>query len=283
MKQEYVTHLYFNYMPQFLALYMSLNRNVTNFRLWVVCLDEKVQAALSSFDERVRTILFDERAPAEVLATKTTRSIGEYCWTVTPFLADLVFDCSDAEHITYIDCDCWFARNPMLIFDEFFSSGKSCLISKHAYHPDYDQSITSGVYCVQFIIFDRVKSRPIRDQWSAQCLQWCYNRVEDGKFGDQKYLESWPYQFSREVHVLADESRIMGPWSAKRFPYSDADIWHFHGLRLKFENEEVKVNINSHYELPSPTFEAIYQPYIRDINNAVLMLKMANQPISAQV
>jgi hypothetical protein len=30
------------------------------------------------------------------------------------------------------------------------------------------------------------------DDWRRQCLEWCQDRVEPGRYADQKYLDAWP-------------------------------------------------------------------------------------------
>jgi hypothetical protein len=31
--------------------------------------------------------------------------------------------------------------------------------------------------------------------YKSECTAWCFDRVEDGKFGDQKYLDTWPDRY----------------------------------------------------------------------------------------
>jgi hypothetical protein len=36
-------------------------------------------------------------------------------------------------------------------------------------------------------------------RWREQCLEWCYDRVEPTRFGDQKYLDDWPDRYEGVV------------------------------------------------------------------------------------
>ena len=180
--------------------------------------------------------------------------------------------------VTYIDADLWFLQSPKPIFDEFDSSAKHVLITDHSYSPQYDQSARSGQYCVQFMIFTRTGGELVRDWWEQRCLEWCYARYEDGKFGDQKYLDDWPVRFSNLVHVLEDRHLTLAPWNALRFPYSGAIFYHFHALRL-ISKSFVDVG---NYCLPSPVQKYVYSPYLIDIRAAVLKLQSYGLPIIFQ-
>ena len=90
-----------------------------------------------------------------------------------------------------MDADLYFYQDPQILIDEI-PKNKSVLITQHNYYPKYDQSKTSGIYCVQFMYFKNDnEGMKVLKWWRDKCIEWCYNRFEDGKFGDQKYLDDW--------------------------------------------------------------------------------------------
>jgi alpha-N-acetylglucosamine transferase len=266
--ENFVTFFDFGYFPHGVALARSLKRHFTgNFKLHIVCVDDLSFVALTQLAlDFVKLHRLSTHETNELLVAKGTRTHGEYCWTLTPFVFDMIFnEDPNINRITYLDSDLWFRGDCSTIFDEFNASKKPVLITKHAYHPDYDQSSTSGVFCVQFITMERDRARQIRETWQRQCLEWCYARVEPGRFGDQKYLDEWPKLYTSDVHILNQESSILGPWNAKRFPYSDAIAWHFHGFRLAENEGNYTGTLNSFYEIPAPTLREVYQPYLAEL------------------
>ena len=72
--------------------------------------------------------------------------------------------------------------------------------------------------------------------WRDRCLEWCFNRVEEGRFGDQKYLDSWPDLFSESVHVLTQKERTVAPWNIDYLSACKGKLnpvfYHFHGFRI---------------------------------------------------
>ena len=77
--------------------------------------------------------------------------------------------------------------------------------------------------------------------WGNNCINWCYDYVEDNKYADQKYLDDWPKDYEN-VKVLSSK------YNVAPLNLNDKDIlinenkffikknriifFHFHGLVL---------------------------------------------------
>lgn len=276
--EHYVTLFDSLFLPQGLALHLSLQRHGGAHRLWVLCLDDATHDVLTRLQLPDVSLLALSAMETDALrAVKQGRSRAEYCWTLTPFAPRFVFDADlSVARVTYVDADLWFRGRPTGLFGELEQSGKQVLITDHAYAPEYDQSHKTGQYCVQFVTFNREGGEPVRQWWADRCIEWCFARSEPGRFGDQKYLDLWPLDFADHVHVAARLDAVLAPWNAKRFPPSSGVIYHFHGLRLMKGD---RVLITDHYDIPNSTFEIIYQPYLTDLSSAIAMLRgVAHQP-----
>jgi len=238
--EHFVTLFDSKFLPMGMALHESLMSNAQPFHLWIICVDELVEQQLNGFSlDNVTLIPLREMETAELLAVKLDRTRSEYCWTLTPFSPQAVFDRKpEVQRVTYLDADMFFFDDPKILIEYFVKSGKSVLLSEHAYDPRYDQSAIHGRFCVQFMTF--TNSRPAKTilrWWQERCLEWCYARLEDGKFGDQKYLDVWPELFKNDVYVLEPVSKTLAPWNVNYFAdlldgNIDPVFYHFHGLRL---------------------------------------------------
>ena len=280
MTEHFVTLFNNLFLPQGMALHRSMTRNVGNFCLWIICVDETTFNVLEELKlKNTRLLLLSDLETPELLRVKEKRTIVEYCWTLTPFAPKFVFEAAPkVNRVTYLDADLWIIRNPEIILEEFKNSKKSVLITEHAYAPEYDQSETAGIYCVQFMTFERGKSEPIRKWWEKKCIEWCFARSEDGKFGDQKYLDDWATRFSKSVHILQDKELALAPWNASRFPSGKAVFYHFHGTKIISET-----HLHSgYYRVPRIMFNRIYKPYFSELKECIISLKNVGYEVKTQ-
>ena len=273
--EHFVTLFDLLFLPQGLALHQSMERHAGHYTLWILCMDDELHEILSEIKlTNVQLLQLSLLETKELKQVKLDRSVGEYCWTTTPFAPKFVFDSDPSvERVTYLDADLWFRKSPVPIFQEFDKSGKAVLITDHAYSPEYDLSEKSGQYCVQFTTFTREGGETVRKWWEERCIEWCYARFEDGKFGDQKYLDDWPERFPEQVHVLSNQSWTLAPWNANRFPYSNGIFWHFHELRLTEKYSKLMVQFTTSYSIPSITRKQIYDPYLDDLRVVIEVMK----------
>lgn len=236
--ENFVTLFDSNFLPAGLCLYDSLKRHAAPFRLWVLCMDELVADRLEKLAlPEVSLIRLADAENAALKKVKPDRTISEYCWTLTPFTPQFVLDRDPSvNRVTYIDADLCFFADPAVLLNEFEASGADVFITEHAYAPEYDRSKLAGIYCVQFMTFKNSPAgREVLSWWQERCLEWCYARAEDGKFGDQKYLDDWPQRFGRRIHVLEAREKALGPWNARMFCKQGENrpvFFHFHGTRL---------------------------------------------------
>src|SRR5258706_1290303 len=237
--EHFVTLFDSHYLLQGICLYRSLEQTAAPFHLWIVAMDEGCEDALRKLGLAHATILPLKSVENErLLSIKGDRSIGEYCWTLTPFLPDFVFSRAPAvTRVTYLDADLYFFEHWAALLAEFERSGKHVLITEHAFAPEYAEKEKYGRFCVQFMLFRNSEAglRVLR-WWQDRCLEWCYAREEDGKFGDQKYLDDWPARFSAEVHVLEQRERTVAPWNVAYLSRTGGAVrpvfYHFHSLKI---------------------------------------------------
>jgi len=275
--EHFVTLFDNNFLPMGLCLHQSLLDHGQPFHLWILCMDELVEQHLQQLAlSQVSLISLRDVENDRLLAVKPERTRGEYCWTLTPFTSQFVFDRdASVNRVTYLDADLFFFDSPKPFFDELDRSGKHVLITEHAYDPRYDKSRRSGRFCVQFMTFRKtIEAEKVMRWWQERCLEWCYARVEDGKFGDQKYLDKWPELFEAEVHILAQKDKTLAPWNVRYYAHLKGGhiapvFYHFHGLRLVSPD---RLLLYSGYQIGEAA-NRLYDEYIKHLHNSIRTLK----------
>src|SRR4030066_512260 len=178
-----------NYLSRGLALYESLRNHCDGFHLFIFAFDDKCNEIMSSMSlPDVTVIPLRNFEDEELLRVKSIRSWREYCWTCTPSVILYTIEKYGVDCCTYLDADLYFFDSPKGILEEM--NDRSIMITRHGFAKKYDGNRKYGKYCVQFLTFrhDEKGMRALR-WWRDACMKWCYARLEDGKFGDQKYLD----------------------------------------------------------------------------------------------
>jgi hypothetical protein len=242
---HFCTYFDSNYLLRGLTLYRSLLATGCDFKLHVLALDERADSALRKLrlpNLAVLTLEQLEIWEPNLLEAKSNRRLIEYFFTLSPVLPlYLLSQQSDVDLITYLDADLYFYGSPQPIFDEL--GNQSILITEHRF-PDYLQVKEKfGRYNVQYQSFRRdEQGLACLQRWMSQCLEWCYDRLEDGRFADQKYLEEWPRCYDRLV-VLQNKGAGIAPWNWARYPLCLSEhgmtvdgapliFYHFHGVKI---------------------------------------------------
>jgi hypothetical protein len=175
--EHFVTLFDDSFLPLGMALHQSLVEHASPFHLWVVTIDDAVEAHLRQLAlPNLSIIPLREIETPELLAVKPGRTRGEYCWTITPFVCQAVFDREpSARRATYLDSDVWFLADPRMLLKELGDSRKHVLITEHGFAPEYDRSHDSGRFCVQFLTFDRTPDAArVMTWWQERCVEWCF-------------------------------------------------------------------------------------------------------------
>ncbi len=285
---HYVTLFDSHYLTRGLVLYRSMLRYAGDFRLWIICFDKRAYDLLRALDlECAELIPLEEFEDEELLRVKPNRTLQEYCWTSTPSVIRYVLRYNPSiDALTYLDADLMFFASPEPIFEE--AQDASILLTEHRYHPRFDSSAERGIYNIQCMMFCRnAEGLNALEWWRERCLEWCFARVEDGKFGDQKYLDNWPERFSG-VRILQHPGAGLAPWNVGNYRLQKAGeqvcvenapliFYHFHNFKLYFNRIAY---LYSKYPLTPNLRKWIYRPYILEIQRARHDLQKVMQNLS---
>jgi len=246
---HFCTYFDINYVTYGLALHHSLKEHCGEFRLWVLCMDVSSYDVLSemALPELCLIRLSDfENGDHALLKAKQNRSRIEYYFTCTPSLPLYVLkNFPEVDCITYLDADLFFYSTPKPIFQEI--GNHSIAIIEHRFAPHYKSMEICGKYNVGWISFKRdVHGLACLKWWRDRCNEWCYKRLEDGKFADQKYLDDWPSRF-KNVKVIQHKGANLASWNIENYKVrlqnkkvtideQELIFFHFHGIKRLTNN-----------------------------------------------
>lgn len=291
MKYNFCTLFDSYYLSRGLALYSSLSNNCDNFHLYIYAFDDNCYSTLIglSLDNTTIISLCDFETP-ELLLVKNKRTIAEYCWTSTASTIWHSIYKFNLDHCTYLDSDIYFFSSPEPIFKEL--ENYSVGITPHNFSKNLKSLKIYGNYCVQFVyIKNDSYGITALDWWRKSCLEWCFAKLEQERYGDQKYLDKFPQQFEK-VKIINHIGSGIAPWNISNFCFKKNHdtllitsknylfnfqpliFYHFQGLKYKIGERGV-IAYASPIKIDDFIQENIYKPYITILIN--IACKFNNQ------
>ena len=268
-----------NYVYKGLAMIISLQRNCPNAHIFVLCMDKKTRQIIDKFNlEFVQCINLEEIETDDLLQAKMSRGPAEYCWTLSSnFTWFVMREFKYVDLITYVDADLYFYSDVQPLFDEIQEA--SITIIEHRFSERLKDREVNGRFCVEWNSFKRnEEGLACPKKWSEQCLDWCYYRLEDGKMGDQKYLDTWPLTYS-SCHILQNVGAGVAPWNYVQYNFSkneDDEIfvddtklifYHFHQFQILGKTKFDRVS--SFYTSESPEPNDVYKFYEQQLKEII--------------
>ena len=270
-----------NYLARALVLLESLERQETqDFRLIVICLDELTRLLLKTL-KHPRLLLVArhdlEHDDPALTAPREQRTLAEYFWTLGPSAIRHAMQwVPEGEPLVYLDADLCFFADPGPMLREL--DGHSVLIHEHRYAPGMTHmEAYSGRFNVGLMGFrNDARGREVLDWWRERCIEWCFARSEDGKFGDQMYLNDWPTRFDG-VRVMQHAGGGVAPWNQSGLHFSEGrdasgrPQLQVQGQPLVFFHFHAQVPVNPQvyllikyaaYRLPHLAVTLAYLPYV---------------------
>lgn len=274
--RHYCTYFDINFLARGLVLVDSLKQHENDFVLYALCLDDISYGVINRLNDPhcLPIALSDlEAFDARLPVARANRTRIEYYFTLSPFLPlYLLTTFPNIPYITYVDADCFFYASPQPIYDELGDG--SVLVIEHRFARSDAGRLKYGRFNVGLQVFrrDRYALDCLRN-WAGQCAEWCYDKVEDGKFADQKYLDEWPI-ICRGLKILQHKGVNVAPWNIgnvmlacrnSRLYVDDVPLimYHFHDLR--FVTSEMYCPTNDDRYLCALHLKLLYTDYVQAV------------------
>lgn len=294
----FCTYFDINYLPRAMAMYNSLLLHCEEFHLYMLCFDDESVESIESLNLKHATVIPSntfESGDERLSSTKKDRTRLEYYYTCGPSLPLYILkNFPDVDMITYLDADLFFYSNPRPLIDEI--DGYSIGITLHNF-PEHRAAPSTGKYNVGWLSFRRDQNGlSCLRWWREKCIEWCYERFENGKYADQLYLDEWPTLFAG-VKVLSHKGANVAAWNIVDYDIYDGDnavmvsgfpliFYHYHGFK-QVSRYLYNTNLGLTFRPPSKIVkERIFKPYISElVKNSVngeMTLSIRNKKIRAK-
>ena len=243
-KEYFCTLFDVNYLLKGVVMLKTLHDNYPAAHVFVLCMDSSTETILKALDlPGVQTVKLCDVEDSELLKIKSGRTIAEYCWTLSASFSWYVMINFDyVQRLTYLDADLMFFSSVAPLFEEI--GDHSIAIIEHRFSDRFTHLEDYGRFNVEWVTFLRDDAgMSCLKKWRDQCIEWCFARLEQGKMGDQKYLDYWPNDYPGRVHILEHLGAGVAPWNFSNYRYAtEGDcflvnekpliFYHFHQFQI---------------------------------------------------
>jgi hypothetical protein len=247
VKHVYCTYFDHNYLPRGLLMLQSLRSVDPETPVFILTLSDLCETVLRRIALPGVTIVplpSLEDAFQELPRLKRERKGVDHFFTLTPFLPLHVFDTTEAQMATYIDADLYFYADPRPLLDSLGTA--SVAITPHRFSPDHAADAQYGRFNLGWVTFRRdQEGLACLGQYRDDCVAWCHDRVEDGRFADQGYLDTWPGRYP-SLAIIEHKGVNLALWNVDNYTLEERDgqivvdgdtliFYHFHGIRSNLD------------------------------------------------
>ena len=280
MTRTYCTLFDRNYLYQAVALYRSLLRNATDFKLYALCMDATAHALLKRMQsDTLIPVGVEELLTPEVAAVRARTTHGQFCWVCQPLVCEWVLDRSGADMVTYLEADSLFFSDPQVLFDEMGDCPGTLV--PHNFSAEFDNQATAGRFCVQFNAFrNNVAGRSLLAYWRESCFK--YDKSAPTVYPGQTSLDDWPIRFP-EVCVITHPGAGVAPWNVRGYALGVVDsvphvdgrpvvFYHFHQYG-RYRNGAHELGS---YPLTRAVIDSFYRPYVDELRRAESVVRQTD-------
>lgn len=254
-------------------LYNSLNKYDTDFQFFFICQSKDAKSLLELM-RLEKAVILDieqvEKQDSELAIVKATRNNKEYSWTSKGSILLYLFNnYPELDHLLWLDSDIIFYSSPEPIFNQL--NNCSVLLTKERFPEKYmDLNNIYGIFNTGLMGFKKnANSLKYLQTFRWKCIDWCYDRVEPGKWSDQMYINYWPWLY-QDIKVIEDIGINVTGWNVQEKSVHKIDneiyinsnkliFFHFSGFRYNNYNE---YDLCCYIHLPKDAIRLIYIPYV---------------------
>ena len=293
MRREFCTLSDSKYRVKLLVLHQTLMEHVGDFRLHVLCLDDALFGLLSQLAlKNTRLIRLKDFVDPKLASKRTTRTLIEWYWTMTPSLPLYILNKHPGtEEIAYLDADLCFYSSPEPMYEEI-GDAPMMVIPHHFTPKDEKRQAGNGRFNVGLVWWRRCETALAQLRWwREKCLDWCHLWQSQGRFADQGYLNNAPEEYG--AHILEHPGCNLAPWSMGLYNYKLAhggevyvstgrkqsgpgafyeDLWpliFFHFNEFRVSDESTADFFRGYYARTPFVEKYIYAPYEKRLREQI--------------